>query len=197
VAKIIALLPLDYDKAKDIVDTVMIPAITKVGEMFDKKEYFLPQLIFSAEAMEKGLGLLKPALEQAGEKARPVSTYIILATVEGDIHDIGKNIVALMLNNHGFSVIDLGKDVSADKIIKRFKKDGNDGIKIIGLSALMTTTMVKMKEVISALRETGFKGEFIIGGAVVTPDYAKSIGAIYARDGVDAVRIAKRVISEK
>jgi methionine synthase (B12-dependent) (EC 2.1.1.13) len=120
-------------------------------------------------------------------KERPV---IIMATVEGDIHDIGKNIVILMLSNHGFEVIDLGKDVSSEKIVEAAE---NNKASLIGLSALMTTTMVRMEETISLLKEKGLPIKVMIGGAVVTRDYAESIGAAgYAADAVGSVRIAKQ-----
>jgi 5-methyltetrahydrofolate--homocysteine methyltransferase len=172
-----------------LVNQVMIPAINKVGDLFDKKEYFLPQLIASAEAMEIGFAYLEPHLKKkpAGT-ASP--TVVLLATVKGDIHDIGKNIVALMLKNHGFKVIDLGKDVSAEKIIAAVKKHKAP---IVGLSALMTTTMVNMKEVIDLAKKEGLKCRFILGGAVVSEEYARSLGAEYSKDGVEAVRVVKKL----
>ena len=128
-----------------LVDQFMIPAIVQVGELYEKKEYFLPQLIASAEAMKKGITHLGPFLRK--ENAVPEDKGVImLATVKGDIHDIGKNIVALMLRNHGYRIIDLGKDVPNEDIIHAASKLRPD---IIGLSALMTTTMVNMKEVIT------------------------------------------------
>ena len=170
-----------------LVHDIMVPAINKVGDLFDKKEYFLPQLIASAEAMKIAFERLEPLLEK-GQLDRGKKTVIILATVKGDIHDIGKNIVALMLKNHGFTVIDLGKDVSSSKIIKEIKKHKTV---LVGLSALMTTTMVNMKEVIGLAKEEGLDCRFVVGGAVVTKSYAHSLGAQYAADGVEAVRIAK------
>ncbi|MDO9529884.1 MAG: homocysteine S-methyltransferase family protein [Syntrophales bacterium] len=178
--------------ADSLVRDTMIPAIRETGDLFDKKEYFLPQLIASAEVMKRGLEYLDPYLK------RDVSTQeakapVLLATVKGDIHDIGKNIVFLMLKNHGFNVIDLGKDVSSEKIIEEIKVYRPA---IVGLSALMTTTMVNMKEVIDMARREGLKCKFIIGGAVVSKSYAQSIGAEYAKDGVGAVRLAQRLYAE-
>jgi len=174
--------------AEKIVQELMIPAITKVGELFERKEYFLPQLIASAEAMKKGMDALAPHLGRDGIGAdKPVA--VVLATVEGDIHDIGKNIVALMLKNHGFFVIDLGKDVSAVRIIAAIKKHKPS---VVGLSALMTTTMVKMKDVISLAKKEGLSCRFIVGGAAVTKFYADSLGVEYAKDGVDAVRFGEQ-----
>jgi 5-methyltetrahydrofolate--homocysteine methyltransferase len=118
----------------------------------------------------------------------------MLATVEGDIHDIGKNIVSLLLRNHGFRVIDLGKDVTADRILETAEREKPD---VIGLSALMTTTMVRMKEVIELARERETAGHFILGGAVVTRSFAESLGAAYAKDGVEAVKVITGLISRK
>ena len=179
--------------ALDIVDKAMIPAINRVGDLFDKKECFLPQLIASAETMKLGFEYLRPALETAGRKNEK-KTVIILATVKGDIHDIGKNIVGLMLKNHGFEVIDLGKDVSAAKIISQVKKHDCG---LVGLSALMTTTMVNMKEVLSLAGKEGLSCRFIVGGAVVTKSYADSLGAEYAADGVQAVKAALKLAKIK
>jgi len=176
--------------AAKLVHEVMIPAITAVGELFDKKEYFLPQLIASAETMKKGLAYLDPCLK--GDKsAQEQKGCVVIATVKGDIHDIGKNIVALMLSNHGFDIIDMGKDVPAERIVEEVKRSGSE---IVALSALMTTTMVNMKQIIDAVRNEGLKCSFMAGGAVVTESYAKSIGAHYAKDGVEAVRVAENIL---
>jgi 5-methyltetrahydrofolate--homocysteine methyltransferase len=174
--------------ALELVDKVMIPAIVKVGDLYEKKVYFLPQLMAAAETMKKALNYLEPQLKKAaaGDKGK-----IILATVKGDIHDIGKNIVALLLKNYGYYVIDLGKDVAAETIIAAVKKEKPD---VIGLSALMTTTMVNMKEVIMLARKHGVKEDFLIGGAVVTETYAQSIGASFAKDGIEAVKVVEKLI---
>ncbi|MCG2712934.1 MAG: homocysteine S-methyltransferase family protein [Candidatus Omnitrophica bacterium] len=172
-----------------LVHKVMIPAINKVGAMFEAKEYFLPQLIASAEAMKAAFVCLKPYLKK--NKIRPHGkNIIILATVKGDIHDIGKNIVSLLLANHGFEVIDLGKDVGTKRIISEICRQKAP---IVGLSALMTTTMVNMKEVIEAAKAKKLKCTFIIGGAVITSSFARSIGAEYASDGMAAVNLVKRL----
>ncbi len=175
--------------ADKLVNEVMIPAINKVGDLFDRKEYFLPQLIASAETMKIAFGYLKPYLKKSGLKSAK-KTVVLLATVKGDIHDIGKNIVALILRNHGFSVIDLGKDVSAKKIISAVKRYKHP---VVGLSALMTTTMVNMKEVIQAAKKERLDCRFIVGGAVITKAYANSLGVQYAKDGVEAVRLLKKL----
>jgi len=177
--------------AEVLVSEVMIPAINQVGDLYEKKEYFLPQLIASAETMKCAFKIAEPQLEhKQSEQAK--ETVVLLATVKGDIHDIGKNIISLMLRNHGFQVIDLGKDVSSEKIIKEVKKHKSP---IVGLSSLMTTTMINMKEVIDKAKDEGIDCRFIVGGAVVTELYARSIGAEYASDGVSAVRAVKRMSS--
>lgn len=169
-----------------VMQDILIPAIIKVGILFEKKEYFLPQLIASAEAMKQGAQVLLPFIKRRGEEEK--KAIVMLATVQGDIHDIGKNIVALLLENHGFKIIDLGKDVSAQKIIQAIKAYKPD---IVGLSALMTTTMVNMKKVIELANKENLKCEFMVGGAVVTSSFADSIDAAYAKDGVGAVRVAQ------
>lgn len=179
--------------ADSIIHKIMVPAINRVGLLFDKKEYFLPQLIASAETMKTGFEYLQPKLKKKGiQKGK--KTVILLATVKGDIHDIGKNIVALMLKNHGFKVIDLGKDISSEKIIKEVKRHKHS---FVGLSALMTTTMVNMKKVIDLAKKEKLACRFVVGGAVITKSYAHSIGAEYAKDGVEAVRILKKLSNTK
>ncbi len=173
--------------ADDIVNKNLIPAIQKVGELFDKKEYFLPQLILSAETMKLAFDFLTPYLTQEGKQLQ--NKRIILATVKGDIHDIGKNIVGLMLKNYGFQVIDLGKNIDAETIVNKALKSQAD---IIGLSALMTTTMTEMKHVIDLAQKKGVKAQFMVGGAVVTNTYAKEIGANYAKDAIEAVRLCEK-----
>ncbi|MCX7816775.1 MAG: homocysteine S-methyltransferase family protein [Syntrophales bacterium] len=169
--------------AANVVQKIMIPAIVEVGERFERREFFLPQLVSAAEAMERGMTYIGPFLEKGEAQSKG---KVILATVKGDIHDIGKNIVALMLRNHGYRVIDLGKDVPTELIVKRIK---DESPLAVGLSALMTTTMTVMREVIQRTRSEGFDIPFLLGGAVVTEEYARSLGAFYGRDGVDAVRI--------
>ncbi len=176
-------------EASYLLEKVMIPAIIRVGELYDKKEYFLPQLIASAETMKKGFILLEPMLNQDEGAGKG---KIIFATVEGDIHDIGKNIVVLMMKNFGFEVIDLGKDVPSEKIIEAAKEHNP---KIIALSALMTTTMIKMPEVMRLAAKEGIDCPFMVGGAVVTREWAESIGANYSKDGVDAIKVAEKLMN--
>ena len=161
-----------------------------VGEYFDKKKYFLPQLIASAEAMKNAVQVLEPFLmKENSEEKLPV---VVVATVEGDIHDIGKNLVVMMLKNHGYQVIDLGKDVPAEVIVSSAIENG---AKIIGLSALMTTTMQKMREVVNLVKEKGLDCRIMIGGAVITPEYAEEIHAdAYSSDAADAVKVVKRLL---
>ena len=175
-------------EASYLLEKIMIPAIIHVGGLYDKKEYFLPQLIASAETMKKGFTLLEPMLnqEEGASKGK-----IIFATVEGDIHDIGKNIVVLMMKNFGFEVIDLGKDIPAAEIIKAAK---DYKPQIIALSALMTTTMIKMPEVMEMAKKEGIDCPFMVGGAVVTREWAESIGANYSKDGVEAIRVAEELM---
>lgn len=171
----------------DIINLELIPAINKVGEFFEKKTYFLPQLISSAETMKTAIEYLEPLL-QSEDNDGPKTT-IVIATVEGDIHDIGKNLVALMLKNYGYRVIDLGKDVPKEKIIQTAIDEKAD---FIALSALMTTTMMRMKDVVEMVKEKGLDSKVIIGGAVITQSFADEIGADgYSTDAADAVKLVK------
>ena len=175
---------------KEILDRVLLPAINEVGDLFDRGTYFLPQLIGSAETMKNAIEILEPLLLTGqSDDNMPV---VVLATVEGDIHDIGKNLVALMLKNYGFKVIDLGKDVSKETIVQCAIENKAS---VIALSALMTTTMQEMKHVVDYAREKHFSGKIIIGGAVITQDYADEIGADgYSKDAADAVKVTKALL---
>ncbi len=178
------------EQAQELLNKTLLPAINEVGDLFDKGKYFLPQLIASAEAMKNSIEVLEPHLMTgAADKDMPV---IIIATVEGDIHDIGKNLVALMLKNYGFKVIDLGKDVPKEEIIRAAKEHH---AQIIALSALMTTTMQQMRHVVEYAKEQGVTAKIMIGGAVITQDYADEIGADgYSKDAADAVKLAQRLL---
>jgi 5-methyltetrahydrofolate--homocysteine methyltransferase len=173
-----------------LMEEALIPAITEVGARYERREYFLPQLIRSAETMQTAFACLKPLLEkQRGTETRPV---VVMATVEGDIHDIGKNIVALLLGNHGFEVVDAGKDVPAEDIVSCAVRHNAC---IIGLSALMTTTMIRMEDTIRLVRERNLPVKIMVGGAAVTPAFAEAISAdAYAVDAVEAVRAAKNLL---
>ena len=168
-----------------IVNEILIPAITEVGGKFERKEYFLPQLMQSAAAMQSAMEKLEPLLknDSTGEDG-PV---FVLATVKGDIHDIGKNIVALLLRNYHFNVLDLGKDVPAETIVETALKNN---AAFIGLSALMTTTMPQMRVVAELARSKGFTNPIIVGGAAVDEAFAETIGAVYAADAMATVRAA-------
>lgn len=176
--------------AKDILDGQLIPAINEVGRLFDVQAYFLPQLIASANTMKEAIGYLEPLLQEGGDTdEKPV---IVIATVEGDIHDIGKNLVALMLKNYGYQVYDLGKDVPAEKIIAAAEEYGAS---IIALSALMTTTMMRMKDTIRLRNEKKMDVRVIIGGAVTTQSFADEIGADgYSKDAAEAVKLVQSLL---
>lgn len=175
----------------DIIDMALIPAINEVGRLFDSQRYFLPQLISGAETMKLAMDYLEPMLVDERGALLNRGT-IVIATVAGDIHDIGKNLVALMLKNYGYNVIDLGKDVPTDHIIQTAIKESAD---IIAVSALMTTTMVEMKNVVLKAKELGLKSKVIIGGAVITEHYAKEIGADgYAPDAGAAVDLVGQLL---
>ncbi|MBR6537336.1 MAG: homocysteine S-methyltransferase family protein [Lachnospiraceae bacterium] len=176
-------------EASVILEEELIPAITEAGNRFEQKKFFLPQLIGAAEAMKAAVEVLEPQLQKGGDTTS--AGTVLIATVEGDIHDIGKNLVSLMLKNHGFAVVDLGKDVAAETIVAEAKRLNAD---VIALSALMTTTMRSMADVIALCKKEGVRAKVMIGGAVTTEEYAKEIGADgYAMDAQGAVVLAKRL----
>lgn len=174
---------------EDIINQLLIPAINKVGQLYNDQYYFLPQLIASAAAMETAIHHLEPMIQRSSSEKLPT---IVVATVEGDVHDIGKNLVALMLRNYGYEVIDLGKDVPASAIIE---KALSAKAAVVGLSALMTTTMMHMKDVIAEAVKRHYDGKIIIGGAAVTPSFADEIGADgYSKDAADCVKLVGRLL---
>lgn len=177
---------------KDIIDNDLIPAVNKVGEYFEQKKYFLPQLIAGATAMDMAIEYITPFL-QSGETTESKGT-VVVATVEGDIHDIGKNLVVLMLKNYGYEVIDLGKDVPNDVIFGAAKEHNAD---VIGLSALMTTTMMRMKDAVDYRNVNNLPYKIIIGGAVVSQNFADEIGADgYSKDANEAVKLVDKLLTE-
>lgn len=177
-------------KPGEIINGYLIPAINEVGTLFEKQVYFLPQLISSANAMKAAVEHLEPLLKHDGDDSDAVT--IVMATVEGDIHDIGKNLVVLMLKNYGYRVIDLGKDVKAQTIVTTAKESN---AAIIGLSALMTTTMMRMRDVVELAKEEHYDGKIIVGGAAITPSFADEIGADgYSSDAADCVKLVKRLL---
>ena len=177
-------------KPDEIINEHLIAAINEVGELFDKKKYFLPQLISSANTIKLEIEYLEPMLERSNTEAMAT---IVVATVEGDIHDIGKNLVVLMLKNYGYHVIDLGKDVPADVIVDTAM---NEGAKVIGLSALMTTTMMRMKDVVELAKEKGCTAKIVIGGAAITESFSDEIGADgYSKDAAECVKLVERLLA--
>jgi 5-methyltetrahydrofolate--homocysteine methyltransferase len=179
--------------ALEIVNDYLIPALDTVGERYEKGEIFLPQLVQSAETVKEAFAVLKAEMARTG--GRDISKgKIVMATVKGDVHDIGKNIVKTVLENYGYQIIDLGRNVNIKEVVKAVKENE---IKLLGLSALMTTTVKNMEKTIKAVREAAPATKIMVGGAVLTADYAEMIEAdYYARDAKEAVEIAKKIFKE-
>ncbi len=177
--------------AGDLLNEAMIPGMAEVGRLFEANEYYVPEMLIAARAMKAGLAILKPQLVATGIEPKG---KVVLGTVKGDLHDIGKNLVAIMVEGAGFEVIDLGVDVSPEAYVSAAKERKAD---IIGLSALLTTTMPSMKNTVEAVEEAGLKGKVkvIIGGAPVTQKYADEIGADgYSRDAAGAANLVKKLL---
>jgi 5-methyltetrahydrofolate--homocysteine methyltransferase len=177
--------------AEDILQKACIPAMGEVGRLFEEGEKYVPEMLISARAMQKSVALLKPLLAQGNVQS---AGKVIVGTVQGDLHDIGKNLVGMMLEGTGFEVIDLGTDVTPQKFVDAVRQHQPQ---LIGLSALLTTTMPSMKKIIEALQEAGLRGQVkvLIGGAPVTDAYADQIGADgYAPDASSAARKAKALL---
>ncbi len=177
--------------ADKILKDGLIGAMAEVGRLFEENEYFVPEMLVAARAMQGGLALLKPYLAEAGTTS---AGKVVIGTVKGDLHDIGKNLVAMMLEGAGFEVVDLGTDVSPEKFVKAVI-DHQPGV--VAMSALLTTTMPSMKGTIAALEEAGVRGKVkvMIGGAPVTDSFAKQIGADgYSPDASSATRLAKSLL---
>jgi len=177
--------------AETIISEGLTPGITQVGELFHEGEYFLPDMLLSARAMQAGISILRPILAQRNYEA--IAT-VVLGTVQGDIHDIGKNIVGMMMKGAGFNVIDLGQDVPAGHFVEAVQEHKPE---ILGLSALLSTTMPAMRTVLEALQEAGLRDEVkvMVGGAPVTQEYADNIGADgYACDAAEAVKRARSLL---
>ncbi len=173
-----------------IINDKLIPALDVVGKGFEEKKMFLPQLLMSADAAKASFEAIKKVLSESGKKSE-TKGKIVIATVKGDIHDIGKNIVKTLLENYGFDMIDLGKDVEPEKILKTVQEHN---IRLVGLSALMTTTVVSMEETIKLLRENNVNCRVMVGGAVLTQEYADMIGAdFYSKDAMGSVRYANEL----
>jgi 5-methyltetrahydrofolate--homocysteine methyltransferase len=178
--------------AGTILSDALIAAMDKVGERFEDGDFFVPEMLISAKAMQAGLAVLKPHLADADIKA---AGKVAIGTVKGDLHDIGKNLVAMMLEGAGFEIVDLGVDVEPDAFVNAVQ----EGADLIGMSALLTTTMNNMGATIQALKEAGIRDnvKVIIGGAPVTEDFANSIGAdAFAPDASSATRIARQLVSQ-
>lgn len=175
----------------EILETGLISAMNIVGEKFKNNEFYVPEVLIAARAMKAGMTLLRPLLAETGVASKGI---IIVGTVKGDLHDIGKNLVAMMLEGAGFDIIDLGTDVTAEKYLQVARENK---AQIIGLSALLTTTMVGMRQIVELIRkEEGSKIKVIIGGAPVTQDYADEIGANgYAPDAASSVDLVKSIIA--
>jgi 5-methyltetrahydrofolate--homocysteine methyltransferase len=176
--------------AKDVLDNGLIAGMDTVGALFKKNEIYIPEVLIAARAMKMAMEVLEPELVKAGVK--PVGKLLI-GTVQGDLHDIGKNLVAMMLKGAGFQVIDLGVDVGPEKFVEQVKAAN---AQLIGISALLTTTMPGMEKTIKALKDAGIPVKVMIGGAPVTQDYADKIGADgYAPDAASAVDLAKSLVA--
>ncbi|MBQ9519324.1 MAG: dihydropteroate synthase, partial [Firmicutes bacterium] len=182
---------LETQDSMEVVNGIIVPALDSIGALFEKGKIFLPQLILSAGVAQEAIEVIKRKMIESNNA--PVSKgKVILATVKGDIHDIGKNIVKVLLENYGYTVVDLGKDVPYESVVEAVIEHD---AKLVGLSALMTTTLVSMAETIDLIRKNQLDCEVVVGGAVLTPDYAKEIGAdYYAKDAKETVDIAKKVL---
>jgi 5-methyltetrahydrofolate--homocysteine methyltransferase len=179
--------------AQELLNSGLVAGMNVVSEKFKNNEFFIPEVLVSARAMHAGLDILKPLLAEANVKARGT---VVLGTVKGDLHDIGKNIVGMMLQGAGFEIVDLGADVPKEKFIEHAQKQD---VNIVGMSALLTTTMIYMKEIIQALKEAGLKDRIkvIVGGAPVTQAYADQIEADgYAPDAASAVDLTQELLNQ-
>jgi len=177
--------------AGELLNEAMIPAMAEVGRLFEANEYYVPEMLIAARAMKAGLAILRPELVK--EDVKPLGK-VVLGTVKGDLHDIGKNLVAIMIEGAGFEVIDKGVDVAPEDFVKAAQETG---AQVVGLSALLTTTMPSMRSTIEALQEAGIRDnvKVIIGGAPVTQKYADEIGADgYARDAAGAATLVKNLL---
>ncbi len=177
---------------EEIVSRWMVPAMAEVGARFERQEYFVPEMLVSARAMQAGLALLKPLLTQ--REVRPVAT-VVIGTVRGDLHDIGKNLIAMMLEGAGFQIVDLGVDVPAEQFVQAVREHQAD---VLGLSALLTTTMLQMGVVIRAIVDAGLRDNVrvLVGGAPVTARFAAEVGADgYGESAAVAVRMARKVLA--
>jgi 5-methyltetrahydrofolate--homocysteine methyltransferase len=179
------------DSADKILKEGLIKAMDRIGVLFKNNEIYIPEVLIAARAMHAGLAVLKPILAKSNA---PAAAKIVIGTVKGDLHDIGKNLVGMMLEGAGFEVVDMGIDVPAEKFVQAAKENG---AKVIGMSALLTTTMMQMKATVEGLQAAGLKGrvKVMVGGAPVTEEFAKQIGADgYAPDAASAVNKLKEIL---
>jgi len=177
----------------EIIEKGLAKGLREVGRRFEQGELFIVELIAAAEAMKAAMEILEPEILKRKTK-REVSGKVVLGTVAGDIHDIGKNIVASLLTAAGFEVYDLGKDVPAEKFIEKAKEVNAD---VIGASALLTTTVPVQKDLADAIKRSGLNVKYVVGGAAVTPQWAEEIGAAYAEDASSAVEVIKNLVKQK
>ncbi|KPK65966.1 MAG: hypothetical protein AMK73_01380 [Planctomycetes bacterium SM23_32] len=175
--------------AEALLNESLVAGMDVVGRKFKNNEFYVPEVLIAARAMNAGMELLEPVLAETG--ARPAGT-VVIGTVKGDLHDIGKNLVGMMLKGGGFKVVDAGIDVAPEKFVELAQESGAN---LIGLSALLTTTMTQMGNVVEAVKEAGLATKIMIGGAPITQDYADEIGADgYAPDAASAVDLARRLM---
>ena len=176
--------------AESVINDGLIAGMDVVGARFKKNEIYIPEVLLAARAMKMGMDILKPEIIKAGIK--PIGKCLI-GTVQGDLHDIGKNLVAMMLKGAGFEVVDLGVDIGPDKFVEQAK---TQGVQVVGMSTLLTTTMPAIEKTLKAIKDAGVLVKIMIGGAPVTQDYADNIGADgYAADAASAVDLAKSLLS--
>lgn len=179
-------------EAEKVLNEALVPAMDAVGDQYEKGERYVPEMLLSAQAMKGGMQLLRPLLAESGVEPKG---RIVIGTVEGDLHDIGQNLVSMMLEGAGFEVTNLGAETPAEEFVSA-AKDNNANI--VGLSALLTTTMTHMPEIIDALKENGLRDnvKVMVGGAPVSQDYSDEIGADgYASDASSAVKLAEKLIA--
>lgn len=176
----------------EAIEDGLAKGIRAVGEKFERKEMFVVELIYAATIMEEAIKVLEPELVKSKAQRHSLAK-VVLGTVAGDIHDIGKNLVKIMLEAGGFEVFDLGKDVPSERFVQRAKEEG---AAIVGASSLMTTTVSAQKDLVDALHAAGVKAHCMVGGAAVTPEWAKEIGASYAPDANTAVVVAKGLLGK-
>jgi corrinoid protein of di/trimethylamine methyltransferase len=180
--------------AMEVLEEGLIAGMKVVGEDFKHNRVFVPEVLLAARAMKAGMAVLKPLLTERKDEAK-LSAVIVMGTVKGDLHDIGKNLVGMMAEGAGFTIVDLGTDTSAERFINAIKEHN---ARIIGMSALLTTTMVYMRTVVQKIKEAGLQVKICCGGAPISADYARDIGADgYAADAASAVELFQRLIAEQ